>query len=89
MGAAFEVLHLPLASEIVPGGFSTVPTAGFPSRLIPFQGRFIGGGSCRVPAVLLLIGISVSWYITGAYLIAIHGPFEVPFVFSRLTRQLI
>ena len=28
-----------------------------PGRLIPFQGRFIGGGSCRVPFVLLLIEI--------------------------------
>jgi hypothetical protein len=60
-----------------------------PGRLIPFQGRFIGGGSCRVPAVLLLIGISVSWYITGTYPIAIRGPFEAVFVFRYLARQVI
>ena len=73
----------------MPVDISTVPTAGFPSRLIPFQGRFVGGCSSRVPVVLLLIRISVSWYITGAYLLAIHGPFKVHFVFRHLARQVI
>jgi hypothetical protein len=49
------VLRLPLASQkIMAGVFSTVPIAGSPGRISLFQGRFVGGCSCRVPAVLWL-----------------------------------
>jgi hypothetical protein len=70
----FEFLRWPLASQnLWAMVVSIAPTAGFPGRF-PFflKGRFVGGGSCRVSAVLLgCLASRVSRYITGTLLIAI------------------
>ena len=42
------VLCRSLASkQSMAGGFSTVPTTDIPDRSVPFEGRFVGGCSCR------------------------------------------
>jgi hypothetical protein len=63
---------------------SATPATDFPDRLIPFEGRFVGGFSCRVSAVLWAAGLSSSRFITGAYLIAINMPNLLFIVFNNL-----
>jgi hypothetical protein len=55
-----------------------------PSRFIPFEGRCVGGCSCRASALSGLAEIFQRLYITGAYLIAISVPFYTLFIFKDL-----
>ncbi len=49
----FRVLQRPLASQIiVAGGLFHRAYYKLPDRFIPFEGRFVGGCSCRASAVL-------------------------------------
>ena len=53
--------------------------------VIPFEGRFVGGGSCRILLFLWLAGIlSSSRFITGTFYIAIHWPFMLVRVINKL-----
>jgi hypothetical protein len=73
----------------VDGGFFHRAYCRLPGRFSLFKGRFFGGGSCRVPALLWAAGfLSSSRYITGAYPIAIQVPIGPSFVFSILRRKL-
>jgi len=51
-----------------------------------FEGRFVGGGSCRAPAHLLgwLNVTPAAGFITGAYLVAIELPIGPSFSFNRI-----
>jgi hypothetical protein len=61
---------------------STAPSAGSSGRFPLLRGRYLGGCSCRILLFFGLAGIfSSSRYITGTLDIAIHWPFQSPFIF--------
>ena len=65
---------------------SAAPSAGLSRPVFPFEGRYVGGGSCRILLFFGLAGIlSSSRYITGTLLIAIQGPFVFVHVFNQLS----
>jgi hypothetical protein len=58
--------------------------ADLPGRFIPFEGRCVGGCSCRASAFSGLAEIFQRLYITGASLVAIIVPFCTFFIFNDL-----
>jgi hypothetical protein len=80
MGAAFQALRLPLASEdCTAGGFSTVPTAGFPQPVDPFSGplrwRLLEPGACRSFADQNFRQLVHHWRLSSSNPRAVQGSF--------------
>jgi hypothetical protein len=65
-------------------GIPTCLFADLPGRFIPFEGRCVGGCSCRASAFSGLAEIFQRLYITGAYLLAITEPSYAFFIFNGL-----
>jgi hypothetical protein len=71
------------------GGFFHRSNFKLPGWLFPFEGRSIGGCSCRAPGVVLARWHAPSCrYITGACFRAILVPFATILIFNDLYRRM-